>query len=80
MRIDKFLKVSRLVKRRSVAKEMADQGRVFINGREAKSATKVAPGDIVQIQFGNREMKVEVEELLDTTKKADAEKMYKVLS
>lgn len=79
MRIDKFLKVSRIVKRRSVAKEMADQGRVLVNGKVAKSATKLSVGDIVEIQFGNRELKIKVMELLDTTKKENADKMYQVL-
>lgn len=79
MRIDKFLKVSRIVKRRSVAKEMADQGRVLVNGKPTKSATKVSVGDIVEIQFGNRELKIKVMELLDTTKKENADKMYQVL-
>lgn len=79
MRLDKFLKVSRIIKRRSVAKEMADQGRVLVNDRPAKSGSKISVGDTIEIQFGNREMKVEVIQLLDTTKKEDAENMYKSL-
>lgn len=80
MRLDKYLKVSRIIKRRTVAKEIADQDRVKINDKQAKSSTKVAIGDKVEIQFGNKKMTVEVEDLRDTTKKKEAEGMYKILS
>lgn len=60
MRLDKFLKVSRLIKRRTVAKEVCDAGRVEVNGRPAKSATEVKPGDTIVIGFGPRQLKVEV--------------------
>lgn len=80
MRLDKYLKVSRIIKRRTVAKEIADQNRVKINGKIAKSSTKVAIGDEVAIQFGNKEMTVRVEDLRDTTKKKEAEGMYTILS
>ncbi|MDN6731860.1 MAG: RNA-binding S4 domain-containing protein [Atopostipes suicloacalis] len=80
MRLDKYLKVSRMIKRRTVAKEIADQNRVKINGKIAKSSTKVAIGDEVAIQFGNKEMTVRVEDLRDTTKKKEAEGMYTILS
>lgn len=80
MRIDKFLKVSRIIKRRSVAKEIADKGRIFINGRAAKSSTEVKPNDEVVIKFGNKTLTILVKELLDTTKKDDAERMYEITS
>ena len=63
MRLDKFLKVSRLIKRRTVAKEVADQGRITINGNVAKSSSAVVVGDELTIRFGNRLMTVEVNEL-----------------
>lgn len=80
MRIDKFLKVSRIIKRRSVAKEITDKGRIFINGRAAKSSTEVKPNDEVVIKFGNKTLTVLVKQLLDTTKKDDAEQMYEIKS
>lgn len=80
MRLDKFLKVSRLIKRRTVAKEVADQGRIEINGQIAKSSTKVAVGDQMTIRFGNRLLTLKVLALLDSTKKEDAEQMYQVIS
>ncbi|MHA8137863.1 RNA-binding S4 domain-containing protein [Lactobacillaceae bacterium Scapto_B20] len=80
MRLDKFLKISRIIKRRTVAKSISDQGRITINGRVAKSSTNVSPRDEVVIKFGNKTLTVEVVQLTDTTKKADAEKMYKVIS
>ncbi|MGX7106256.1 RNA-binding S4 domain-containing protein [Hutsoniella sourekii] len=79
MRLDKYLKVSRIIKRRTVAKEVADQGRVMINGNPAKSSSKVAVGDELAIQFGNRLLVVEVLALLDSTKKEDAENMYRII-
>ena len=71
MRLDKYLKVSRIIKRRTVAKEIADQDRVKINARPAKSSTKVAIGDEIEILFGNKKMKIRVEDLRDTTKKKE---------
>lgn len=79
MRLDKFLKVSRLIKRRTVAKEVADQGRVEINGRVAKSGAQVAQGDQLTIRFGNRRLTVEVTQLLESTKKEDADTMYQIV-
>ena len=76
MRLDKFLKVSRIIKRRTVAKEVADKGRIQINGVLAKSSSTVKIGDLVKIQFGNRILEVEVLQLNDSTKKEDATKMY----
>lgn len=80
MRLDKYLKVSRIIKRRSVAKEIADQDRVKINDRPAKSSTRVAVGDKVELVFGNKLLTVKVEDLRDTTKKKEAEGMYTVVS
>ncbi|KRM09625.1 RNA-binding S4 domain-containing protein [Lentilactobacillus farraginis] len=80
MRIDKFLKVSRIIKRRSVAKEIADKGRITINGRVAKSSSDVSTNDKVVIKFGNKTLTVLVKALLDTTKKDDAQKMYEIVS
>ena len=79
MRLDKFLKVSRIIKRR-VAKEVADKGRIQINGVLAKSSSTVKIGDLVKIQFGNRILEVEVLQLNDSTKKEDATKMYEIKS
>lgn len=79
MRLDKFLKVSRLVKRRPVAKEMADRGRIDVNGKTAKSGTKLAVGDELLIRFSRRQMTVEVLELKDSAKKVEAQEMYKIL-
>lgn len=79
MRLDKFLKVSRIIKRRTIAKEIADQDRVLVNGRPAKSSTKVAVGDELEIGFGNKTLVVRVEDLRDTTKKAEAEGMYTLI-
>ena len=79
MRIDKYLKNSRIIKRRSVAKEACDQGRVLINDKQAKAGDEVAIGDIVQINFGNSSMKVEVLATEDNVKKDDATKLYKTI-
>lgn len=80
MRVDKFLKVSRLIKRRSVAKEVADKGRIQVNGKLAKSGTALKVGDRLRIQFGNRTIEVEVNQLLESTKKEDAASMYTLIS
>lgn len=80
MRLDKFLKISRIIKRRSVAKEVADKGRIQINNTLAKSSSSVKVGDILKIQFGNRILEVAVKELHESTKKEDAAKMYELLS
>lgn len=69
MRLDKFLKVSRLIKRRTVANEACDAGRVLVNDKPAKASVKVKPGDIIEIQFGTRTVKVEVLDIKDTTKR-----------
>ncbi|MBT9670708.1 RNA-binding S4 domain-containing protein [Secundilactobacillus kimchicus] len=80
MRLDKFLKVSRIIKRRTVAKEIADKGRILVNDRPAKSSTDVRANDTLVIKFGNKTLTVQVLQLLDTTKKQDAENMYKIIS
>ena len=79
MRLDKFLKVSRLIKRRTVAKEVADKGRVFINDKVAKSSTDVKVGDKIAIQFGNKHVLGQVEALMDSTRKEDAKEMFTIL-
>ena len=80
MRLDKFLKVSRLIKRRSVAKEVADQGRIDINGVTAKSSSTVKTGYELTIRYGNRILTVKIAQILDTTKKDEATKMYDIVS
>ncbi|WP_420222956.1 RNA-binding S4 domain-containing protein [Pediococcus acidilactici] len=80
MRLDKFLKVSRIIKRRALAKEVADQGRILINDKVAKSSSNVVPNDQLEIRFGNKTLVIRVEQLLDTTKKDDAERMYTIIS
>ena len=79
MRLDKFLKVSRLIKRRTVANEACDAGRVFVNGTAAKASVKVKIGDIIEIQFGTKIVKVEVLDIQDTTKKEEAKSLFKYL-
>ena len=79
MRLDKFLKVSRLIKRRTVANEACDAGRVLVNGSVAKAAVKVKVGDIIEIQFGTRTVKVEVLDIQETTKKEEAKDLFKYL-
>ena len=79
MRLDKFLKVSRLIKRRTVANEACDAGRVLVNDKPAKASVTVKPGDIIEIQFGTRTVKVEVLDIKDTTKKEEAGDLFKYL-
>ena len=76
MRLDKFLKVSRLIKRRTVANEACDAGRVTVNGRPAKASVNVKVGDIIEIAFGQKTVKVKVLNLLDTTKKEEAKDLF----
>lgn len=80
MRIDKYLKNSRIIKRRTVAKEACDQGRVLINDKVAKAGDTVSVGDRVEVNFGNSNLKVEVLQVLDNVRKADAEKLYKTIN
>ena len=79
MRLDKFLKASRLIKRRTVANEACDAGRVLVNDKPAKASVKVKQGDIIEIQFGTRTVKVEVLDIKDTTKKEEAGDLFKYL-
>ena len=79
MRLDKFLKASRLIKRRTVANEACDAGRVLINDKPAKASTKVKVGDVIEIAFGNKPVRVEVLDLQDTTKKEEAKELFRYL-
>ena len=80
MRLDKYLKVSRIIKRRPVAKEVADKGRIKVNSILAKSSTDLKVGDEIEIRFGNKLFTVRVLEMKDSTKKEDAAKMYEIVS
>ncbi len=79
MRLDKFLKVSRLIKRRTVAKEACDAGRVLVNDKTAKASLNVKEGDVIEIQFGTRAVKVEVLDVQETVKKDEAKELYRYL-
>ncbi len=79
MRLDKYLKVSRLIKRRTVANEACDGGRVLVNGAPAKASREVKPGDVIEIRFGARTVKVEVVTVAENVNKADAPAMYREL-
>ena len=80
MRLDKYLKVSRLIKRRTVAAEAADGGRVTVNGVTAKPSKEVKPGDIIELSFGARKVKVEVVSVQETVRKDAACAMYREIS
>ncbi len=77
MRLDKFLKVSRLIKRRTVANEACDNGRISVNGRVAKAGYEVKPGDKIEISMGSRAIAVEVLQVAETVRKDDADTMYR---
>ena len=79
MRLDKFLKVSRLIKRRTVANEACDAGRVMINEKPAKASAVVKQGDIIEIQFGTKSVKVEVLDVQETVRKDDVKELYRYL-
>ncbi|MFT8872650.1 MAG: RNA-binding S4 domain-containing protein [Sporolactobacillus sp.] len=79
MRLDKFLKVSRLIKRRTLAKEFADQGRVFVNGAVGKASSDIQIGDELTLRFGQRQMSVRVIGLKETVKKEEAESLYELI-
>ena len=79
MRLDKFLKVSRLIKRRTVANEACDAGRVLVNDKTAKASLNVKEGDVIGIQFGTRAVKVEVLDVQETVKKDEAKELYRYL-
>lgn len=80
MRLDKYLKVSRLIKRRTVANEACDGERVSVNGRQVKASYQVKVGDVIEIAFGQHTLKVEVTQINETANKADAPAMYKELA
>lgn len=79
MRLDKFLKVSRLIKRRTVANEACDAGRVVVNNKLAKASQNVKSGDIIEITFGTKAVKVEVLDVQETVKKDEAKELYRYL-
>ena len=79
MRLDKYLKVSRLIKRRTVANEACDAGRVLLNGKTARASAAVKTGDQIEIQFGTRTMRVEVLDVQETVKKEGAQELFKYL-
>lgn len=79
MRIDKYLKASRIIKRRTVAKEACEQGKVSINGKTAKPGDEVKVGDVIVVSFGSGEMKVEVLDLKESAGKDQADSLYKVI-
>ena len=79
MRLDKFLKIARLIKRRTVANEACDNDRVYVNDKIAKPSTKVKVGDIITIAFGNKERKVRVFDIKEPVKKEEAESLYEDL-
>ena len=79
MRLDKFLKVSRLIKRRTVANEACDAGRVMVNGKASKASVSVKAGDVIEIAFGTRNVKVEVLDVQETVRKDDASDLYRYL-
>ena len=79
MRIDKYLKVSRLIKRRTIANDACDAGRVSVNGKPVKASYDVKVGDIIEISFGTKQVKAEITAITESTKKDDAKEMYKLL-
>lgn len=79
MRLDKYLKISRIIKRRTVANEACDAGRVLINGKVAKASQEVKIGDVIEVGFGNKAVKVEVLNVSETVKKEEAKELYKYL-
>ena len=80
MRLDKYLKVSRIIKRRTVANDACDGAHVTVNGREAKASYQVKVGDVIEVAFGARTLKVRVRDISETVKKAEATAMYEVIS
>lgn len=79
MRLDKYLKVSRLIKRRTVANDACDAGRVVVNDKVVKASYDVKVGDVIEIQFGNKSVKVEVTQVVETVKKEEAKDMFRYL-
>ena len=79
MRLDKYLKISRLIKRRTVANEACDAGRVLVNDKVAKASVNVKAGDVIEIQFGSKSVKVEVLDVAETVKKDEAKELYRYI-
>ncbi len=79
MRLDKYLKVSRIIKRRTIANEACDAGRVAVNGRVAKAGTEVKVGDIIEVSFGTSVVKAEILNIAETTKKDAAKEMFRYI-
>ena len=79
IRLDKFLKVSRLIKRRTVANEACNAGRVTVNGKTAKASLNVKEGDVLEIQFGNKTIKAEILDVKDTVRKEEAKELFRYL-
>ena len=80
MRIDKFLKVARIINRRTVANEACDAGRVSVNGRAAKAGTEIKPGDIVEVSFAGNKTKFEILSVSETVRKDDAKDLYRIIT
>ncbi|BAK57201.1 RNA-binding S4 domain-containing protein [Candidatus Arthromitus sp. SFB-mouse-Japan] len=79
MRLDKFLKVTRIIKRRTVAKDACDSDKVLINGKLSKPSSKVNVGDVLEIIFGNNNFKIEILDIKENVRKDEAEKMYRII-
>ena len=79
MRLDKYLKVSRIIKRRTIANEACDAGRVYVNGKTARASYDVKVGDIINISFGTRNVKIEVTDVSEVIRKDDAVSLYKIV-
>ena len=79
MRLDKFLKVSRIIVRRTVANEACDAGRVLLNGKVARASASVKPGDIIEISFGTKDVKVRVDDIKETVRKEEAQSLFTYL-
>lgn len=79
MRLDKYLKISRIIKRRTIANEACDAGRVMVNGKVARASYDVKVGDVLEIEFGTRVVKVQVTQITETVKKDDAVSLYKII-
>ena len=80
MRIDKYLKNARVIKRRTVAKEACEQGRVFVNGKAAKPGTEINTGDVIEIKFGTKPMRIRVEQVLEHVMKDAYKEMYTIIN
>ncbi len=80
MRLDKYLKVSRLIKRRTVAKDACDAGRITVNGKVARASLEIKVGDEIEIGFGNKTVKAEVLKVAETVKKEETQEMFKIIA